>query len=425
VDESLSGLPAPPYRSPDGEYWWDGETWQPYWEDRRRPTHRSDKWCDNCEQFVSPRAPWWPLFYTLILHILTVGAAAFVGLVIGSAWLPRNASGELTFTIIISGLILILVLEVIRPGVHFECPICRSRFTKFGMRAGSPQATSNPHPAWPWPGAEASQPRRVPLPRTRPRRRSRRLGWLVPVLLVEGVAAVVAYGYFNPFPYINPPTTWATPSDAQLQGWQQQVHILRSKTGGFLDTGLFNHTATDGSSFYVGPGHLITALHVVTDFGTNDTRYWDMGAASVTSAYEDAGQDIAALTGGNGAVFAVATEMPARGQHLWLLCPTGVNPAGNPTVSEFTVANQSVTVSVSLASGIQTVRGEIAMTGGAIVEGCSGSPIVDGSGAVVGMADAGSTGCGDTPSPDCQLDAVSSEVFGPWAGVWSPSVPWP
>ncbi|MGP8159672.1 MAG: response regulator transcription factor [Candidatus Dormibacteria bacterium] len=83
-------------------------------------------------------------------------------------------------------------------------------------------------------------------------------------------------------------------------------------------------------------------------------------------------------------------------------------------VSQFSVANPSVTASLSGPSGPDHyVQDEIAMTGGAVAPGCSGAPVVDGSEAVVGMADGGVCG---TAGSACQLDAVPPEVFVQWSG---------
>ncbi len=379
----------PPVISPDGRFWWDGEQWQPYNSPAPQPSRKSDRWCDNCEQLVTPRASWAPFFYTLLLNIVGVAVAAFVAVLVASVALQGNDIGEFTFATIIAGLILMGILTVLRPGVRFECPICESEFTKHGMSGRDVRHVSG-------------------FPRTRPRRRRR--GWLVLVLVAELAAALAVYGYFNPFPVINPPTTWNTPSDAQLGGWQQEVQEITASTGGFLNTGLFNHQVGEGSGFFVGPGVLITALHVVTGDGLDNTVFWNDGSSDLSLADEATGEDAAALSGASGPTFSVATARPARGQHAWLLCATGVN--NGIEVSEFTVANPSVSAELSGAPGTPThyVQDEIAMTGGAVAPGCSGSPVVDGSGAVVGMADGGECGSGGT----CQLDAVPSEVFAQW-----------
>jgi hypothetical protein len=233
-------------------------------------------------------------------------------------------------------------------------------------------------------------------------------------LILAATGGALAYGHFNPLPFINPPTTWDSPSDAQLQGWQQKVQEITASSGGFLNTGLFNHQVAAGSGFFVGPGVLITALHVVTGDGLDNTIFWNDGSSDLGVAHEAGAEDVAALRGASGPVFSVTSSGPARGQDVWLLCASGVN--NGVQVSEFTVADLSTSAQLSLASGTPTqyVQDEIEMTGGAVAAGCSGSPVVDGSGVVIAMADgAGGPGC--SPGVQCsELIAVPSEAFAQW-----------
>ncbi len=386
-----------PVTSPDGLFWWDGERWQPL-PPSDAPLNKSDRWCDQCNEFVPPHASWAPLLFSLVTNVIGAAVAVGIALIVRRSLVPQGQEYDLA--IVGAGLALLLVLELLSSKVRFYCPICGSEFTRYGLREPSVEPI-----AYGRRGERSSG-------RTRPRRAARPRLWLLPVLLVEGIVALGVYGYFNPFPLINPPTTWQTPSDAQLQQWQAQVQLVEAvhHSGGFL--GLFpsDQAVGLGSGFFIGPDTLITALHVVTV--SQAANRWGVGSSWVTVSHQAVAEDVAALKGATaaeGAIFPLAGARPARGQHVWLLCATGVQ--NGVQVSEFSVAAQSVAATLNGSGGTtQYVQDEIAMTGGAAAPGCSGAPVVDGSGAVVGMADGGSC---RVPGA-CQLDAVPSAVFAGW-----------
>lgn len=255
-------------------------------------------------------------------------------------------------------------------------------------------------------------PRNHPRPRHAAQRGS---AWAKFCFIVAVLSAVVAGGvawsHFNPTPYLNPPTSWSTPSDAQLQNWERSVQMVTAWHDGFFTNG----ERSAGSGFFLSGTSLVTAGHVAHPGGdVNALRFGSSPSGPTVSViHDDPAEDVAVLAPQGRtqpAPFTINVNRPARGEHLWVLCAPGVNSVNSVVVSEFTVAEPTASATLHGANGATTyVQDLIAMTGGAIVPGCSGSPIVNGSGEVVGMADGG-IGC-ETAGPSCQLDAVPSQVF--------------
>jgi hypothetical protein len=413
--------PPVPQWSADSQWWWDGVTWvhrscvEPGYPVQGPTLHHSpaypgvvgvdSRWCPSCQELVHARGVSRVirmLLWLLALPIIVVAGAVVGGVISGAAGqnpspIPGHPDifldpGEFLGAVVgMCAWVALVIPTLLTPGRR--CPNCRT-----GPLKGPVPLVENwsPHPI------------RAPAPR----RRSRGL-LMIELLLVACLGAGI-WGYFNPNALINPPTTWDSPTDVQLQAWQTQVRLVQADrhSGGFLDLFPSDHPLYQGSGFFIGPHAAITALHVLDASSANE---WFVESSSAQVGPEEGAEDVATLsvaeTAGSASVLPVDSVRPARGQHLWLLCATGVD--NGVQVSEFNVIAQSAAATL-IGPPSQYVQDEIAMTGGVAAPGCSGAPLVDGAGRVVGMAD-GAAGC-DQAGDGCQLDAVPAAVFAQWVG---------
>ena len=222
------------------------------------------------------------------------------------------------------------------------------------------------------------------------------------------VAGGLLWMYLNPSP-LNPPTTWAVPSSAEVNGWVSDVRLLQAQKQTphailfFLPPSV---TALGGGGgFFIDSQHLVTADHVAQYPGSNVVvvQTKDGGTHPATILRVDASEDVAVLQVdrviASSDVLPIGNARPARGQDLWAICSAAANGGTAPFAEEMSVTSpsESVTLLDPATKATQTipdalVLAPVAVDASAIAEGCSGGPVLDGAGDVVGLIDGGVPG---------------------------------
>jgi serine protease Do len=198
------------------------------------------------------------------------------------------------------------------------------------------------------------------------------------------------------------PTPEPSPATQQLSAWHGRASTI---TFGFF-------TVHTGTGFGVDATHLVTAAHVVT--GRTDVTIAGKGGAAVQTV--DQQYDLALLTVQGSSLLAsrpafhLDTNRRWAGEHVWVICEYG-----DQQIVPMDVSNPSVQVDEQAGDGsvLFSVPDALLLSGSAH-PGCSGGPVVDGSGNVVGLVvTAGLSGTA----------AVSAADIAPWLTSQGISLP--
>lgn len=176
----------------------------------------------------------------------------------------------------------------------------------------------------------------------------------------------------------------STPTQRQLDAWHDRVATV---TFGFV-------TQHWGSAFALDATRLVTAAHVVT--GRTAVSVRDVAVAGVAAVDQE--HDLAMLRlAGSAALpradgFHLATYRPWAGQPVWGLCAYGAQGVVPMTVidpSGQVLEQDGASTAVNISDGL--------ILSGVAHPGCSGGPVVDGDGSVVGVmvTEAGAISAGD------------------------------
>jgi S1-C subfamily serine protease len=194
------------------------------------------------------------------------------------------------------------------------------------------------------------------------------------------------------------------PSAATLAAWELQARTIHAPTGTFLG---FTLRESDGTAFFVNGGQLVTAAHVeagAKNWGTVDSPVstYRVDVQAVNPDYDIALLRPAERISSDVPVLTLRTDPPGNGEHVWALCAWPNRDAIPLTV----VQNTKVRLFELQPNGTQRpLAGDGVALSGAAHPGCSGAPIVDTDGLVVGMLVTGGAN---------QAGAVNAQTLASW-----------
>ncbi len=215
--------------------------------------------------------------------------------------------------------------------------------------------------------------------------------WLTIIVLVAGLAGVgyvwvARFGVSFGRTTITKQGIQRDPPADELALWERQVRTVTRTRTTFL---WFTDSSALGTAFYAAPGGLLTVAHVetvATAYGavTADGPGGHVPARVVAS---DSDHDLALLSAegaeaGPAPVMTFRASAPAAGEHAWALCA-----APTRDIVPLTMIGSSTRLSEVQQNGYQKpLAGTGIVFRGRMHPGCSGAPVVDAQGLVIGVA---------------------------------------
>ncbi len=184
----------------------------------------------------------------------------------------------------------------------------------------------------------------------------------------------------------DPASQQIVPSQRQFESWMSKVRQVDVGTGFFLffetDTGV-------GTGFYIAPDRLLTAGHIVTNAAERDFRVSNGAEVNYVSHVVDSSQelDVAILAPNRqlqstpGLVFSLSPAEAEVGTRGWGVC-------AYPELEVIPMTVQATSQRVTLndpRTGAQQILVNAIVLSGEAHQGCSGGPVINASGDVVGV----------------------------------------